>query len=196
MSHLFSVSYQPVVGTLGKFPNRHLFQSKLYFSIGKLWATIEILISTQLSTKFIFSNIINISHWQNFTIGSIWCSNFTFNVLPNGKFLLFLFLFGTLAIKAMAFWEISLLAPFCASSYVSCMVKWEISNISLSVWHTGCQSHGILGNFAVFPPKSAISQTCQNKLSNLIPPSYGLHFGKYKVGIIGVKYTIFMQNAM
>ena len=76
------------------------------------------------------------------------------------------------------------------------MVKHEISNISPFVCCIGCQSHGILGNFAVFPPKSAISQTCQNKFNNLIPPSYGLHFGKYNMGIIGVKYTIFMQNAM
>ena len=76
------------------------------------------------------------------------------------------------------------------------MVKWEISNISLSVWYVGCQSHGILGNFAVFPLKSAISRTCQNKFNSLIPPSYGLQFGKYKMGIIGVKYTILMQNAM
>ena len=30
------------------------------------------------------------------------------SVLPNGKFLLFLSLFGTLSIKAMAFWEISI----------------------------------------------------------------------------------------
>ena len=133
MSHLFSVPYQPVVGTLGKFPNWHLFQSKLYFSIGKLWATIKISISAQLSIKSIFGSIINISHWQNFTVGSIWCSNFMFNVLPNRKFLLFLFLFGLLAIKAMAFWEILPLAPFCASSYALCMAKWKISTISLSV---------------------------------------------------------------
>ena len=93
----------------------------------------------------------------------------------------------------MEFWEISPLALPCASSHVSCMAKWEISNISLSVWYIGCQSHGILGNFTVFPLKSAISQTCQNKFNNLIPPSYGLQFGKYK---IGVKYTILMQNAM
>ena len=41
----------------GKFPNQHLIRSKFYFSIGKLWATIEILISAQLSIKSIFSNI-------------------------------------------------------------------------------------------------------------------------------------------
>ena len=64
--------------------------------------------------------------------------------------------FGVLAVKARAFWEISLF------------------------------SH----------QKSAISQTCQNKFNNLIPPSYGLHFGNYDMGIVGVKYTIFMQNAM
>ena len=54
----FSVLYQPAVGTLGKFPNQHLFQSKFYLSVGKLWATIEIEISAQLSIKSIFSNII------------------------------------------------------------------------------------------------------------------------------------------
>ena len=96
----------------------------------------------------------------------------------------------------MAFWEISPLALLCASSCVLHMVKHEISNISLSVWYIGCQSHGILGNFAVFPPKSAVSQTCQNKFNNLIPPLYGLHLGKCKMGTIGIKYTIFMQNAM
>ena len=56
-----------------------------------------------------------------------------FNVLPNGKFPLFPLLFGMLAVKAMAFHEILLSAPFCAATYVSCMVKWEISTISLSV---------------------------------------------------------------
>ena len=96
----------------------------------------------------------------------------------------------------MAFWEILPLVLLCASNYVSSMAKWEISNISLSVWYIGCQSHGILGNFAVIPLKSAISQTCQSKFNNLIPPSYCLLFGKYKMGIIGVKYTIFMSNAM
>ena len=117
-------------------------------------------------------------------------------VWSNMKFLIFLFLFGSLAIKAMAFWEISPWALLCASNYVLCMVKWEISNISLSVWYVGCQSHGILGNFTVFPLTSAISQTCQNKFNNLKPQSYGLHFGKYKMGITSIKYTIFRQNAM
>ena len=70
----FSVPYQPVVGTLGKFPDQHLFQSKLYFSIGKLRATIKILISAQLSIKSIFSNIIGIGYWQNFAFGDILCS--------------------------------------------------------------------------------------------------------------------------
>ena len=147
----FSVPYQPVVGTLGKFPNQHLFWSKLYFSIGKLWATIKISIYAQLSIKSIFSNIIGIGYWQNFTFGHVLCSishlvlcqmrkfplfppphclacwlskpwhftkfflllhfsvqQFMFYVWSNGKFLLFLFLFDTLAIKAMAFCEISL----------------------------------------------------------------------------------------
>ena len=102
-----------------------------------------------------------------------------FYVWPNGKFLIFLFLFGLLAIKAMAFWKISLLALCCALNCVLCMAKHKISNISPFVWCIGCQSHGILENFTVFPLKYAISQTCQNKFINLIPPSYCIHFGKY-----------------
>ena len=62
-----------------------------------------------------------------------------------------------LAIKAMAFHKTLLFAPFCAAIYVLCIVKWEISTISLSVWHIGYKGYGILGNFAIFPAKSAIS---------------------------------------
>ena len=135
-------------------------------------------------------------HFEKFHCWPCYVHQVMSYVWSNGKFPIFLFLFGSLAIKAMAFWEISPLALLCASSYVLCMVKCKISNTSPFVWYVGCQSHGILGNFTVFPPKSAISQTCQNKFNNLIPPSYGLHFGKHNMGIIGVKYTIFMQNAM
>ena len=39
------------------------------------------------------------------------CSNLWLVVLPNGKFLLFFSLFGMLAIKAMAFWEILAFSP-------------------------------------------------------------------------------------
>ena len=51
-------------------------------------------------------------------------------VWPNGKFLIFLFQFGLLAIKAMAFWEISPLALLHALNCISCMAKCKISNIS------------------------------------------------------------------
>ena len=51
-------------------------------------------------------------------------------VWSNGKFLIFLFQFGSLAIKAMAFWEILPLALLCALYGASSMVKCEISNIS------------------------------------------------------------------
>ena len=56
-----------------------------------------------------------------------------------------------------------LIAKFCLwpcfvqKFMVSCVAKWEISTISLTVWHVGYQSHGILGNFDIFPTKSAIS---------------------------------------
>ena len=128
-----SVPCQPVVGTLGKCPNRHLFWSKLYFSIGKLWATIEISISAQLSIKSIFSNIIGIGYWQNFAFGHVLCSILHLVLCQMGNFHYFPPLFGTLAIKAMAFHEISPFAKLCAAIYVSCIVKQEISTISLSV---------------------------------------------------------------
>ena len=86
LSYFFSVPYQPVVGTLGKFPNWHLFQSKFHFSIGKLWATIEISISAQLSIKSIFSNINSIGYWQNFTFGPILYSNIHFMYCQMGNF--------------------------------------------------------------------------------------------------------------
>ena len=40
-------------------------------------------------------------------------------------------------IKVMAFWEISPLAPTFTLNSVLCMAKWEISNISVSVWPVG-----------------------------------------------------------
>ena len=139
MSRLFFSSYQPVVGTLVKFPNQHLFWSKSYFSISNLWATIKILISTQLSFKPTLNNIFSINYWLSkpWHFGKFHCwpcyvHQIMSHVWSNGKFPIFLFLFGSLATKAMAFWEISPLALLCASNYVSCMVKWEISNISLS----------------------------------------------------------------
>ena len=61
-----------------------------------------------LSIKSIFSNMVCAGYLWNFTFGPILCSNLWLVVLPNGKFLLFLSLFGTLAIKAMAFCEISI----------------------------------------------------------------------------------------
>ena len=111
----FSVLYQPVVGTLGKFPNQHLFPSKLYFSIGKLWATIEFLISAQLSIKSIFSNIFGIGYWQNFIFGHVLYSILHLVLCQTGNFHYFLPLFGMLAIKAMAFHEISPFVPFGAT---------------------------------------------------------------------------------
>ena len=61
----------------------------------------------QLSIKSIFSYMVHARLIvQNFALGLVLCSNLWLVVLLNGKFLLFLSLFGTLAIKAMAFWEI------------------------------------------------------------------------------------------
>ena len=136
MSHLFiifSVPYQPVVGTLGKFPNQHLFQSKLYFSIGKLWATIKISISAQLSIKSIFSNIISIGYWQNFTFGPIWCINLHLMYCQMGNFHYFSFCLARCLSKPWHFMKFCHFAPFFATIYVLCIVKWEIYTISLTV---------------------------------------------------------------
>ena len=138
-----------------KFPNRHLFWSKSYFSISNLRATIEISISAQLHSNpllitYLVLTICYQSHGilGNFAVGpamsiklclmygqmgnfqyfSLCLAHWIFKpwhfgifhhwpccvhqimsqVWPNGKFLIFLFLFGMLAVKAMAFWKISL----------------------------------------------------------------------------------------
>ena len=90
-------------------------------------------------------------------------------VWPNGKFLIFPFQFGSLAIKSHSILGNFTIGP---ASYTK-MVSYVWSNVKFLifpplVWCNGCQSHGILGNFAVFPPKSAICLNCQNKFINLI----------------------------
>ena len=50
----FSVQYQSMVGIFGKFPNRHLFQSKFWLPIDKLWATIKISISAPAVNQIYF----------------------------------------------------------------------------------------------------------------------------------------------
>ena len=104
-----------MVGTLAKFINWHLFWSKSYFSIGNLRATIKILISTQLSFKSTFNNMFSINHWLlkpwhlgKFCHWPCFVHQIMSHVWSNGKFPIVLFLFGTLAVKAMAFWEILL----------------------------------------------------------------------------------------
>ena len=146
-----------MVGTLGKFPNWHLFWSKFHFSIVKLWSTIEILFSTQLSIKSIFSNIISIGYWWNFTLGHILCSISHLLLCQTGNFHYFPHHLACWPSKPWHFTKFCLLLHFVQQFKVLYMVKWEISTISLSVWHVGYKSQGILQNFAIFPPKSAIS---------------------------------------
>ena len=61
-----------------------------------------------MSTKSIFSNMAHAGYLGNFAFGSLLCSILWLIVLLNRKFLLFPSLLGSLAIKAMAFWEISI----------------------------------------------------------------------------------------
>ena len=103
-----SMLYQPVVGIFGKFPNWHLFRSKFWLLIGILWPTIEILISAPCQSNLFLVTWFVLAIWEISPLAPILCSNLRLVVLLNGKFLLFLSLFGMLAIKAMAFWEISI----------------------------------------------------------------------------------------
>ena len=106
-----SISYQSVVGILGKFPNQHLYQSKFWLLIGKL---------VSYNQNFNFcpscpSNLFSVTWfvlaiWEILPLAPILYSNLWLVMLLNGKFLLFLSLFGILAIKAMAFWEILVLS--------------------------------------------------------------------------------------
>ena len=50
--------------------------------------------------------------------------------------------------------------------------------------------------FHYFPTKICHFLNVSKWLGNLITPSYCLHFSKYKLGTLGVKYTVFMQNAL
>ena len=104
-----SILYQSVVGIFGKFPNWHLYQSKVlvtHWQICGLQSKFQFL--PQLSIKSISINTACAGYLGNFALAPILCSNLQLVMLLNGKFLLFLSLFGTLAIKAMAFWEISI----------------------------------------------------------------------------------------
>ena len=90
-------------------------------------------------------------------------------VWPNGKFLIFLFQFGLLVIKAMAFWEISPLALLRTQKW--CLMYGQIRSFY-------CFPHwfGVLAVTArafskislISHQKSTICLNCQNKFINLI----------------------------
>ena len=118
-----SILYQSVVGIFGKFPNQHLYWSKFWLLIGKFASynrNFNFCPSCQsnlfLVTQFMLAIL------EILPLAPILCSNLWLVVLLNGKFLLFLSLFGTLAIKAMAFWEISIFSQQNLSFLKS--VKW------------------------------------------------------------------------
>ena len=121
---------------------------------------------------------------------------FTFSVLPNDKFLLFPSLFGMLATKAMAFCEISPLAPFLCSKLhlMYCQTgNFYYFSFCLTCWLSK-PWHFV--KFHYFPTKTCHFLNVAKWLDNLITPSNCLHFSKYKLGILGVKYTVFVQNAL
>ena len=134
-------------------------------------------------------------HFEKFHCWPCYVHQVMSYVWSNGKFPIFLFLFGLIGYQSHG-----ILGKFHHwPCYVHQVMSYVWSNakflILLLLFGTlAVKAMAFWGNFTVFPPKSAISQTCQNKFNNLIPPSYGLHFGKHNMGIIGVKYTIFMQK--
>ena len=89
MSHLFIIFFSliPASGRyIGDISKLALISVKIHFSIGKLWARIEIPISAQLSIKSIFSNLISIGYWQNFTLGPVLYSNLHLVYCQMGNF--------------------------------------------------------------------------------------------------------------
>ena len=56
------------------------------------------------------------------------------------------------------------------------MAKWEISNISVSVWLIGHLSHGILGNFTIGPASytKMVSYVWSNAKFLLFPHCFGV----------------------
>ena len=112
-----SILCQSVVGIFGKFPNWHLYQSKILVTLAICGLQSKFQFLPHLSIKSIFSNTVCVGYLGNFAFGPHFVQQFM----------------------------------------VSCVAKMEISTISLTVWHVGYQSHGILGNFDIFPTKSAIS---------------------------------------
>ena len=142
---------------------------KTYCLIGNLRAIMEISIPIQSSLKSILKTYLVlllaikvIAFLGNFAIGPALCIKIMSYVWPNGKFLIFPFQFGSLAIKSH-----SILGNFGigTASYtkngVLCTVKCEISNISpiglvqwlSKPWH--------FGKFCCFPTKIC----CLSKLS-------------------------------
>ena len=77
------------------------------------------------------------------------------------------------------------------------MVKHEISIISPIGLVHWLLMPGHFSKILLIPhQKSAVCLNCQIKFIKSNTPSYNLHFGSYNTGVIGVSFTIFMQNAM
>ena len=77
------------------------------------------------------------------------------------------------------------------------MAKCEICNISPPWFGVLAVNDRAFRKILLFSHQNLpFFKHVKNKFNILIPPSYGQHFGNYNMGIIGVKYTIFMQNAI
>ena len=124
----------------------------------------------------------------NFTIGPALCIKLWYYVWPNWKFLIFLFQFGSLAIKAMAFWKnlpLALLRTTKIVSHVRSNTKFLIFPLLVLVqllskpWH--------FGKFHCFPTKICHFSKLSKQVYKFNTPSYSLHFGNCNMGIIDVK---------
>ena len=113
-----------VVGKVGKFPNWHSYWSQFWFFIEKLvgynW---NFNFCPSCQSNLLLVTWFMLAIWEILHLASPFLyNNLQIIVLLNGKFLLFFHFFGTLAIRAMAFWEISILSQqnlsFCKN------VKW------------------------------------------------------------------------
>ena len=146
---------------------------------------------SNLSLRSIYS----IGYWQNFAIGPILYSKYMFYVWANGKFPLFPSLLGMLAIKAMAFHEFWHLPHF-----VQPFMSYVFSNGKFLVFLCLFEMLAIKAmafcEISLSSHQNLLFLKCVKVVNNLIPPSKCLHLSIYNLGTLGVKYTIFMQNAL
>ena len=120
--HIFS-SIPAVVGTLGKFPNQHLFGQNSTFQLSNYRPQLKFRFLPSCQSNLFLVTKLVLAIGKISPLAPFYTASIHFMYGQMGNFPLFPSLFGMLAIKAMAFCKISPFALFCATIYVLCIVK-------------------------------------------------------------------------